>query len=148
MGAWKSTARRPVRTPTAVPLGEIAAEVHIGHTGGRDQLGCNKTHRTVEHQPSMRSKLPAEKVPILRTFAPIAESVQRVARQIVGGLPPISVSTQLIWQSYDVLDMGVGRTDTLEVDWCLSVKVRAPCETLPHWHQSQPHSPGWLSTLV
>ena len=95
----------------------------------------------------MRSKLPAEKVPILRTFAPIAESVQRVARQIVGGLPPISVSTQLIWQSYDVLDMGVGRTDTLEVDWCLSVKVRAPHESVPLGHQSQPHASGRLLAL-
>lgn len=144
MGAWKSTARRPVRTPTAVPLGKIAAEDHIGPTGGRDQLASDKTHRTVEHQPSMRSKLPAEKVLILRTFAPIAESVQRVARQIVGGLPPVSVSTQLTWRSYDALDMGVDRTDALDFDWCLSVKERAPHDTLPHWYQSQPHAFGRL----
>ena len=144
MGCWKSTARRPVRTPTAVPLGKIAAEVHIGHTGGRDQLGCNKTHRTVEHQPSMRSKLPAEKVPILRTFAPIAESVHWMARQIVGGLQPVSVSTQLILSTSDVLDMAVDRPDALEVDWSSNVKVRAPRETLSCGHQSEPRSPGRL----
>ena len=144
MWSEKSTARRLVRNPRAIPPGKIAAEVHIGPNGGHDQLGCDKTHRIVEHHSSMRSKLSDEKVPILRTFAPIAESVQRMARQILGGLPPVSVSTQLIWRSYDVLDMGVDRTDALDFDWSLSVKVRAPHDTLPRGDQSQPHASGRL----
>ena len=60
---------------------------------------------------------------ILRVAALIAESVQRMPRQIVGGLPTVSVSTQLIWRSYDVLHMTADRILVLEVDRSLSVKV-------------------------
>ena len=62
----------------------------------------------------------------MRVAATIAKSVERMPSQNVGGLETVSVSTQLIWRSYDVLDTTADRTLALEFDRSLSVKVGSP----------------------
>ena len=89
----------------------------------------------------MRSKLRAENGSILRVAAPIAESIQRMPSQIVGGLPAVSVLAHSIWTTADVRYMAVDRPDALELERSLSGQVGSQRGALPRGCQPQQGSP-------
>ena len=137
-GSAKSMAGRSVHNTRKVPLSKIAVEVHIGPTGGRDALGCDRTDRAVEHQLSTRPKSSAEKGSIFSLGTPIAKTTQRMPRQIPRLLVIVLDLAQLMYPSSDVLNTAEDHADGLELDRSWRGEVVAPRWTLPRTYRSNP----------